>query len=123
MESLGLFFGTLMQSRTQAHIYHLQVEGPGSFAAHEALKGYYENVVDHIDAMIEGLQGKYGIIRGYQMASTIKEDGNPRMYFDGLCQFVTKIRPSLPQDSFFVNQLDELELLINSTKYKLKFLQ
>ncbi len=123
MESIGLFLGTLMQSRNQTHIYHLQVQGPGSYAAHKALQEYYEGVVDLIDSMAESLQGKYGIIRGYKMASTIKEDGNAVMYFDGLCKFVTTIRPMLPQDTFFMNMVDELEALINSTKYKLKNLQ
>lgn len=123
MESIALFLGTLMQSRNQAHIYHLQVEGPGSFAAHKALQEYYEAIVDTIDTMAETLQGKYGIIRGYKMASTIKEDGNPVMYFEGLCKFVETIKPTLPQDSFFLNQLDELQALLNSTKYKLKHLQ
>ena len=41
MDAIGLLLGTLMQSRNQAHIYHLQVDGPGSFAAHKALQEYY----------------------------------------------------------------------------------
>jgi hypothetical protein len=123
MESIGLLLGTLMQSRNQAHIYHLQTEGPGSFAAHKALQEYYETIVDTIDGMAESLQGKYGIVRGYAMAGTIKEDGNAVMYFEGLCKFVETIRPTLPQDSFFLNMVDELQALLNSTKYKLKYLQ
>ena len=41
MEAVGLFLGTLMQSRTQAHVYHLQAQGMGSYAAHVALGAYY----------------------------------------------------------------------------------
>ena len=122
MEQFGTFIGTLMQSRNQAHIYHLQAEGPGAFATHMALQGYYEGIIDLIDGLVESFQGRYGILRGYKMASSIKEDGNPTMYFEGLCKFVETIRTQIPQDSYLQNQVDEVVDLIESTKYKLKFL-
>lgn len=120
MDQLATFIGTLMQSRNQAHIYHLQTE---SFAAHKALQGYYEDIIDLIDGLVESYQGRYGILRGYKMAGTIKEDGNPQMYFEGLAKFVETIRTQLPQDSYIQNQVDEVVALIESTKYKLKFLK
>jgi DNA-binding ferritin-like protein len=123
MESVGLLLGTLMQSRNQAHIYHLQVQGVGSYAAHKALNKYYDEIVDKIDGLAEGIQGRYGIITGYRMADTIREDNNARMYFDGLSKFVEGIRKQIPQDSYIQNQVDEIVDLIESTKYKLKFLQ
>jgi len=61
MEPYALFIGTLMQSRNQAHIYHLQTN---SFAAHKALQEYYEEIVDLVDGLVESYQGKYGILRG-----------------------------------------------------------
>ena len=123
MESVGLLIGTLMQSRNQAHIYHLQVQGVGSYAAHKALNNYYDEIVDKIDGLAEGIQGRYGIITGYRMADTIREDNNARMYFDGLSKFVEGIRKQIPQDSYIQNQVDEIVDLIESTKYQLKFLQ
>ena len=123
MEALGLFLGTLMQSRTQAHVYHLQAQGMASYAAHKALQDYYDGIVDIIDGLAESIQGRYGIITGYKMADTIREDGNARMYFEGLCKFVETIRKQLPQDSYIQNQVDEVVELVESTKYKLKFLQ
>jgi len=119
MEQYGTFIGTLMQSRNQAHIYHLQTP---SYAQHIALQGYYEGIIPLIDELVESYQGKYGILRDYKMAGTIKEDENPTMYFEGLCKFVEAILPSLPQDNFLINQYDEVMTLIQSTKYKLKFL-
>jgi hypothetical protein len=35
---------------------------------------------------------------------------------------MSAIRPSLPKDSYLENQVDTIVELINSTKYKLKFL-
>lgn len=123
MDGIGLLLGTLMQSRNQAHIYHLQVQGMGSFAAHKALQEYYEGIVDRIDGIAESYQGRYGIITGYKMPEAIREDNNARMYFDGLSKFVETIRKQIPQDSYIQNQIDEVVDLIESTKYKLKFLQ
>jgi hypothetical protein len=115
----ALFIGTLMQSRNQAHIYHLQSQ---SYAAHKALQGYYEDIVDLIDGLVESYQGRYGILRGYRMESSIKEDDNAVVYFEGLSKFVEAIRIKLPQDSYIQNEIDNVVNLIESTKYKLKFL-
>jgi DNA-binding ferritin-like protein len=123
MEALGLFLGTLMQSRNQAHIYHLQAQGPGSFAAHKALQEYYEGIVPLIDGIAEGIQGRYGIITGYKMPEAIREDNNAKMYFEGLSKFVETLRKDIPQDSYIQNEVDTVVDLIESTKYKLKFLQ
>lgn len=123
MEPYALFIGTLMQSRNQAHIYHLQVEGPGAFAAHKALQDYYEGIVDLIDGLVESYQGRYGILRGYRMENAIKEDNNPEMYFEGLSKFVEMIRTKVPQDSYIQNEIDNVVNLVESTKYKLKFLK
>jgi hypothetical protein len=119
MDQYATFIGTLMQSRNQAHIYHLQTE---SFAAHKALQGYYEDVVDLIDGLVESYQGRYGILRGYKMAGTIKEDDNAVIYFEGLSKFVETIRTQIPQDTYIQNQVDEVVALIEGAKYKLKFL-
>jgi hypothetical protein len=123
MENIGLLLGTLMQSRNQAHVYHLQATGPGSHAAHLALQAYYEDIVPLVDDLAEGLQGRYGIITGYNMAGTIKEDGNAVAYFETLCKFVEVIRKQIPQDSYIQNQVDEVVSLIETTKYKLINLQ
>ena len=123
MDATGLLLGTLMQSRNQAHIYHLQVQGPGSHAAHLALQAYYEGIIPLIDMIAEGIQGRYGIINGYRMPESIREDNNPKIYFEGLCKFVEMMRKEIPQDSYIQNQIDTVVDLIESTKYKLTFLQ
>jgi len=123
MNQVGLFIGTLMQSRTQAHIYHLQTVGPGSLAAHLALQAYYEGVVPLIDGLVESYQGKYGILYGYQMGAVLREDTNYVKYFEALCTFIERMRNNIPQDSYIANQVDTIVELINSTKNKLKHLQ
>jgi DNA-binding ferritin-like protein len=123
MKEFGLFIGTLLQSRTQAHIYHWQTVGVGSNAKHQALGSYYEDIVDILDKLVESYQGRYGIYRGYEMPNPIREDDNHVQYFESLCKFVETIRKAIPQDSYIQNQVDEIVTLIESTKFKLKNLQ
>jgi len=119
---MGQFVSTLLASRTQAHIFHLQTP---SFAAHKALNEYYENIVDIIDGLVESYQGKYGIITGY-VNVTIQEyqscDGI-KMYFSTLCALIEKSRSMICQDSYIQNQIDEIVAEINSLLYKLKYLK
>jgi len=119
---MGQFVSTLMASRTQAHIFHLQTP---SFAAHKALNEYYENIVDIIDGLVESYQGKYGIITGYVNVA-IQEyqscDGI-KMYFTTLCALIEKSRSMIAQDSYIQNQIDEVVAEINSLLYKLKYLK
>lgn len=119
MEQFVTFVGTLLQSRTQAQIYHWQAQGVGSKAAHEALGEYYDGIVGLVDKLVESTQGRYGIVRGYQMTGTVKEDTNYVMYFEALCKFVETTRTQIPQDSYIQNQIDTIVELIEHTKYKL----
>lgn len=123
MEQFPLMIGTLLQSRTQAHIFHWQTQGDGSFAAHTALGDYYEGIVPLIDGLVESFQGRYGIVHGYRMPTTLREDGGYCEYFQSLCKFVETCRQQMPQDSYLQNQIDEIVDLIETTKYKLQNLK
>ena len=120
MEQVANFISTLFASREQAHIFHLQTT---SYAAHKALQGYYEDIVDLVDTYVESYQGRYGILKGYKPSNTILEDDSTVSYFMGLQKFVDEIRGQLPQDGELNNTIDEIAGLISSTIYKLKFLK
>lgn len=122
MEQFALLIGTLLQSRNQAHIFHWQTQGEGSFAAHTALGAYYDGIIPLVDGIVESVQGRYGIVRGYKMAGNLKEDSGYVTYFEALSKFVEMTRTQIPQDSYIQNQIDEVVDLIETTKYKLKFL-
>jgi hypothetical protein len=116
----------LLHSRTQAHVFHLGVSGPGAYAAHKALQKYYENIVDLIDGLVESYQGKYGLIKFKPVVNLDNNcDGaNIVAYFDKLIQIVCALRqaPNL-SDSFIQNEIDNVVNLLYSTKYKLVNLQ
>ena len=114
---------TLMASRDQAHIFHWQTTGPGSFAAHLALNAYYDAIPDLTDTLVESYQGKHGIVKGYTPAEKFDEFDKSTVikYFKGLAMFVERAYAKLPQeDTYILNQLDNVKELIYSTIYKLE---
>jgi hypothetical protein len=50
MEKLASIF---FHSRTQTHIFHLGVTGPGSYSMHKALNEYYDGILDLMDELLE----------------------------------------------------------------------
>ena len=116
----------LMGSRDQAHVFHWQTTGPGSFAAHTALATYYDAIPDMLDALVETYQGKHGIIDGYTAPDNFAsyDKSTAVKYFKGLAIFLEKAYDKIPkQDTNIINQLDTFKDLIYVTIYKLENLQ
>lgn len=114
----------LLHSRSQAHVFHLQVTGAGSYAAHKALNDYYDSIVDLIDGLVESYQGKYGIITNYSNYNLMSFTGMQQVveYFTALNKTIEKLRVLETQDSEIQNDIDTVVTLVNSTIYKLKYL-
>jgi hypothetical protein len=116
----------LMHSRTQAHVFHLGVNGPGAYSAHKALNKYYDEIVDLIDGLVESYQGKYGLIQFRPVAGLDNncDVSNIVKYFEKLISIVCTLRqaPNL-SDSFIQNEIDNVVNLLYSTRYKLVNLQ
>jgi DNA-binding ferritin-like protein len=120
---IASLLSVLLASRNQSHIFHLQTT---SYSEHKALGEYYEAIGDFIDNLAESYQGKYGIIRGYTTPNKIEEvtnNGFVFSYFEKLSDVVEQAGKEIPQDSYLLNQIDEIVALIQSTIYKLKFLK
>ena len=120
MEELASLF---MHSRTQAHVFHLRVTGPGSHAAHLALQAYYEGIIPLIDLVAENYQGKNGLIE-FQDVDGIDNNAaveNIIKYFSKLIEALDKLRKGEKlQSSSIQNQIDTIDELLSSTKYKLE---
>lgn len=117
---------TLLESRTQAHIFHWQTTGVGSYAAHMALNAYYDAVPDLVDSLVESYQGKHGIVKGYAPAERFDEYSKETVvkYFKALAVFVERAYDKLDEsDTYILNQLDNVKELLYSTIYKLENLQ
>jgi hypothetical protein len=111
----------LLHSQTQVHALHLQTK---SYSEHKALQNYYEGIDGLVDGIIESYQGKYDIITGYKSYDLInyKSTEATIKYLKGLDDNIQKLRDCC-KDTFIQNQIDNVNELINSTLYKLRFLK
>jgi len=110
----------ILNSQKQAHIFHL---GTKSFAEHMALNGYYVEIDELVDGLIESYQGKYGLLTDYKSykVQSYKNKNQVLKYFTGLLNIIEEKRHCC-DDSYIQNQIDTIQELIYSTMYKLKFL-
>ena len=119
MEQLASLF---LHSRTQAHTFHLGVKGIGAHSVHVALGEYYSEIGGIIDGLVESYQGKFGLIK-FQAVNTLDTNcdiKNIISYFEKLCIALDKLRKDEKlQSSYLQNQIDNIEELLYSTKYKL----
>jgi len=119
MEQLASLF---LHSRTQAHTFHLGVKGIGSHSAHVALGEYYSEIGEIIDGLVESYQGKFGLIK-FQAVNGLDTNCDIKNiigYFEKLCSALDKLRRDEKlQSSYLQNQIDTIEELLYSTKYKL----
>jgi len=110
------YVGMLMNSRTQAHQFHLMTN---SYAQHKALEKYYEGIVPLLDSWAEAYMGKYGRLRGITSNKRfMKDPSNAKQYFKTLLIRIKNLK--LPQtDTYLKNIQDEITSLIRSTIYML----
>jgi hypothetical protein len=111
----------LLHSRTQSHIFHLQ---SSSYAEHEALNDYYDDIVDLIDELVESYQGEYEVLKKYDnyTLNMYKNTQQVISFFEKLTEDVEDLR-SVTDGNFLQGKLDDVLELINSTLYKLKNLK
>jgi hypothetical protein len=117
MATVAEFISVLRNSSTQAHIYHNQTQ---VFSEHEALGGYYEEVLDFVDNLTETYSALYGIVVGYKAVpykDYVSKD-ETLVYFKGLYQYIQTNR-TVFTDSFLQNIVDEISQLIAQTIFRL----
>ena len=113
------FFITLLHAATSGHVLHLQTR---SFAQHMALDGFYKELPELVDELIEAYQGKYGLVMEYPSGYSVPMTA-PIDFLSAMSDYVAGTRASVAADSELQNLIDEIMQLIDSTLYKLRFLQ
>jgi len=108
------YVGALMNSREQAHIFHLRTE---SYAQHKALEKYYEGIVPLLDSWAEAYMGKYGRLKNITTNRRFLQDPKKaRPYFKSLLARIRLMK--LPKgDSYLRSIQDDITTLIRSTLY------
>jgi hypothetical protein len=106
----------LLNSRTQAHIFHFRTK---NYSKHKALENYYTSIVPLLDTYTEAYQGKYGIIGNYRNQKFIE---NPSKAIDYFKKLLVKIQKLKIVDSYLRNIVDQICELIYKTIYMLTYL-
>ena len=116
--TIGEFFLKLLHAATNGHILHLQTK---SYSEHKALQKYYEGLPDLVDSIIEEWQGAYQIIVEYP---AIYAAPNPDALTEVMAvrDFLVKNRAIVGDYSSIQNSVDNLMSLLDSTVYRLTFL-
>ena len=109
------YVGMLMNSREQAHAFHLMTN---SYAQHKALQAYYEGIIPLLDAWAEAYMGKYGRLKRITMNKRfLRDPKKARMYFRSLLGRIRVVK--LPKDTYLRSVQDEIVALIRATLYML----
>lgn len=116
-KEVSAFVSVMLHSATVTHFMHWATD---SFAKHEALGAYYDEIVDLVDSYAEAFMGKYGQLNTFPEDFHLSED--PVDYLTSIKVFIEESREHLPQDTELMNLVDEIADLVNSTLYKLRFL-
>lgn len=115
----------LLMGSTKVHINHLLVTGTGSFAAHKAMNEFYDGVADQADTIAEAYQGATEKLLPFTGDSKLPIMKTAKDCLSYLRELYTRVDQAQKQCKYteIINELDSVKLLIDSTKYKLIFLQ
>ena len=112
------FFGKLFQIRDRIHLAHLSSK---SYAQHIALGDFYDGILSLTDSIVEGYQGKYGIVK-ISIPQSVTSD--PVQLIKSSAQMTDMgLVYSTFQETWIQNQLDEISALCYRTIYKLENLK
>jgi len=116
MNSPLKFIGRLFELRDAAHVEHLKTR---SFAAHSALNGFYDELLELADGFVESYQGKHGIVN---IDIKYTKPDNFLAFLEEFAKYVESSRDVF-KDEYLKNQVDEIASLAYSTIYKLTYLK
>ena len=120
MSKCNEFIGMLFLARDVAHSAHLNTR---SYAKHQALGSFYDEVIELADKFAEAYQGKYGLIGPIALMSA-KKTNNVVEFLEGQVEDLHAMRYKVVDKECtpLQNIIDEIFGLYYSTIYKLKFL-
>jgi DNA-binding ferritin-like protein len=117
MNDASEFLLVLLHSATNTHLLHWQSK---SYAEHQALGTFYQEIAELVDQLAEAMMGKYDTTPEFpQMYHAPAATGKDEL--EALSEYVEQARQALPQDSEIQNIVDEIAQLIDSTLYLLRF--
>lgn len=117
MKDSADFLLTLLHATTNTHLLHWTTK---SYAEHQALGAFYEELPDLVDSLAEKLMGKFGATPTFK-GGYYAQAANGKAELEELKEYVQIQREKLPQDSEIQNEVDNIANLINQTLFLLRF--
>lgn len=113
----GTIPALLLKARTDAHLTHLRQKDK-TFATHNAMSIFYNEVLDLIDTYVET---SMGIDDSFTLEEVDESEviANPLAYFKALYNAIAVAR-EVVKESFIQNQIDTMQELIAHTLYRIK---
>lgn len=109
-------------ARNVAHFEHWHATGAGSFAKHQALGSFYNDVIDNIDTLVEAYQGAFDLISDIPAPENTKNDVLELLEADA--EWIEKNHEKVCKGNRAVaNLIDSLTGTYLSTIYKLRNLK
>ena len=92
------FLSVLNAAKQQAVFWHNQTE---VYSEHKTLNGFYDEILDHLDGLVESVAGIYGRPKGYESYDFVDwtSTDDTIKYFQNLYQYVQTARTSLYSES------------------------
>jgi DNA-binding ferritin-like protein len=113
------FVAVLLHSGTVTHMQHLATK---SYAQHVALGEFYNAIIELADTYAEAYTGAYQQIPITAYSNDFSVTKDPEAYLQMIKRYVDVHRKDLPDDTALQNIVDEIVGQIDSTLYKLRFL-
>jgi len=117
-QNVALFAATLLHSATNTHFFHWETN---SYSQHKALGKYYDEIVELVDDYVEAYMGCYEQIKSFP--NVYHQPKEPLKYLESLKNFVNEANADLPQKQELINIVAEIQQLIDSTIFKIKYLK
>ena len=116
---VAVFVLLCLHAVTNAHINHWR---SNSFSVHAALGEFYSELQEALDEFVEAYMGKYGQIKDYPEFYALPNK-DPLAELKMLCEGIYTLRENMPEDSELENLIDNIESLVDTAMYKVKFLK
>lgn len=116
-----VFVARMFAIRDAAHLAHWSATGAGSYAAHQALGSFYDELIDKLDTYVETYQGYFGLIKAVQPVPYAKESiaaqiRNEAQWLSENCGTICRENEALE------NIYQDICALFAQTYYKLRYL-
>ena len=116
--NVAMFAANLLHISTNTHFFHC---ANNSYSQHKSLCKYYDEIIELVDDYVEAYMGCYEQIK--EFPSVYHQPKEPLKYLESLKNFVAEANADLPQKQELINIVAEIQQLIDSTIFKLKYLK